>query len=63
MKVQTQTKMVPRAVLPRREDHRIVPGLARPRRNFRITAGLREGWGPAGRVSDVSVAVVDAARA
>jgi hypothetical protein len=45
MKVEAQAKMVPRAVPPRREDHRIVPGSARPRRNFRITAGLREGWG------------------
>jgi hypothetical protein len=63
MKVQTQTKMVPRAVPLRREDYRIVPGSARPRRNFRITAGLREGWGQAGRVSDVSEALVHAARA
>jgi hypothetical protein len=41
----------------RREDFRIVPDSRGPRRDFRITVGLREGWDPEGRVYDVSEAV------
>jgi hypothetical protein len=36
---------------------RIVPDSRGPRRDFRITVGLREGWDPEGRVFDVSEAV------
>lgn len=46
-----------RAAPPRREDYRIVPGSPGPRRDFRITVGLREGWDAEGRVYDVSEAV------
>jgi hypothetical protein len=49
--------LAPRAAPPRREDYAIVPGSAGPRRDFRITVGLREGWDPEGRVYDVSEAV------
>jgi hypothetical protein len=47
----------PRSALPRREDYAIVAGSRGPRRDFRITVGLREGWDPEGRVFDVSEAV------
>ena len=40
-----------------RRDFRIIPGSLGPRRDFRITVGLREGWDPEGRVFDVSEAV------
>jgi hypothetical protein len=46
-----------RPVAPRREDYAIVPGSRGPRRDFRISVGLREGWDPEGRVFDVSEAV------
>ena len=42
---------------PRRGDYDVVPGSRGPRRDFRITVGLREGWDPEGRVYDVSEAV------
>jgi hypothetical protein len=42
---------------PRREDYSIVVGSRGPRRDFRITVGLREGWDAEGRVFDVSEAV------
>jgi hypothetical protein len=42
---------------PRREDYRLVEGSYGPRRDFRITVGLREGWDPEGRVYDISEAV------
>ncbi len=42
--------------------YRIVPGSLGPRRDFRITVGLREGWDPEGRVYDVSEAVRTARR-
>lgn len=42
---------------PRREDYVIVAGSRGPRRDFRITVGLREGWDAEGRVYDVSEAV------
>ncbi|HEY8161762.1 MAG: hypothetical protein ACR650_16440 [Methylocystis sp.] len=38
-------------------SYRIVAGSLGPRRDFRITVGLREGWDPEGRVWDVSEAV------
>ena len=45
-----------------REDYRLVPGSRGPRRDFRITVGLREGWDDEGRVFDVSEAVRTARR-
>lgn len=42
---------------PRREDYHLVPDSYGPRRDFRITVGLREGWDPEGRVYDISEAV------
>jgi hypothetical protein len=42
---------------PRRENYAVVDGSRGPRRDFRITAGLREGWDEEGRVYDVSEAV------
>jgi len=38
-------------------DYVVVPGSYGPRRDFRITVGLREGWDDEGRVWDVSEAV------
>lgn len=46
-----------RAATPKREDYAIVEGSRGPRRDFRITVGLREGWDAEGRVFDVSEAV------
>ncbi|MGB7966450.1 MAG: hypothetical protein WCF64_09650, partial [Methylocella sp.] len=46
-----------RAPAPRREDYAVVDGSRGPRRDFRITVGLREGWDAEGRVYDVSEAV------
>jgi hypothetical protein len=43
--------------VPRRENYAVVDGSRGPRRDFRITAGLREGWDEEGRVYDVSEAV------
>jgi hypothetical protein len=37
--------------------YRLVPNSLGPRRDFRITVGLREGWTAEGRVFDVSEAV------
>jgi hypothetical protein len=42
---------------PRVEDYAVVSGSSGPRRDFRISVGLREGWDPEGRVFDVSEAV------
>jgi hypothetical protein len=42
---------------PKPEDYVIVDGSDGPRRDFRISVGLREGWDPEGRVFDVSEAV------
>ena len=42
---------------PRHEDYVLVEGSRGPRRDFRITVGLREGWDDEGRVYDVSEAV------
>lgn len=44
------------------KSYRIVPGSLGPRRDFRITVGLREGWDQEGRVYDVSEAVRTARR-
>jgi hypothetical protein len=44
------------------KSYRLVPGSYGPRRDFRITVGLREGWDPEGRVYDVSEAVRTARR-
>jgi len=41
---------------PRRGDYVLVPGSRGPRRDFRISVGLREGWDAEGRVFDVSEA-------
>ncbi len=43
-------------------NYKIVEGSRGPRRDFRITVGLREGWDPEGRVYDVSEAVRTARR-
>ncbi len=40
-----------------KQDYRVVTGSRGPRRDFRITVGLREGWDSEGRVYDVSEAV------
>jgi len=45
------------AVLSRSKDFAFVPGSRGPRRDFRITVGLREGWDEEGRVYDISEAV------
>ncbi len=42
---------------PKPESFVIVPGSRGPRRDFRISVGLREGWDADGRVFDVSEAV------
>jgi len=42
---------------PRHEEYALVEGSRGPRRDFRITVGLREGWDAEGRVYDVSEAV------
>jgi hypothetical protein len=47
--------MIARA--PKADDYSVVPGALGPRRDFRITVGLREGWDAEGRVFDVSEAV------
>jgi hypothetical protein len=43
--------------LPERLGYAVVEGSRGPRRDFRITVGLREGWDAEGRVYDVSEAV------
>jgi hypothetical protein len=42
---------------PKPEDYMVVGGSDGPRRDFRISVGLREGWDAEGRVFDVSEAV------
>jgi hypothetical protein len=49
------TKSSPAA--PKPENYVVVPGSQGPRRDFRISVGLREGWDAEGRVFDVSEAV------
>lgn len=46
----------------RPSDYRLVEGSYGPRRDFRITVGLREGWDAEGRVYDISEAVRTAHR-
>src|SRR5665213_3670773 len=49
--------MTARTPAPKAEDYSVVPGSLGPRRDFRISMGLREGWDADGRVFDVSEAV------
>jgi hypothetical protein len=49
--------MTLRPAAPKAEDYSVVPHSLGPRRDFRISVGLREGWDPDGRVFDVSEAV------
>ena len=49
--------MTARTPAPKAEDYSVVPGSLGPRRDFRISVGLREGWDAEGRVFDVSEAV------
>src|SRR6201995_3084440 len=49
--------MTARKPAPKTEDYSVVPGSLGPRRDFRISVGLREGWDADGRVFDVSEAV------
>jgi hypothetical protein len=42
---------------PKMQDYETVPGSQGPRRDFRISIGLREGWDSEGRVFDISEAV------
>jgi hypothetical protein len=48
---------ITRPAAPSVEDYSVVPGSLGPRRDFRISVGLREGWDADGRVFDVSEAV------
>jgi hypothetical protein len=48
---------MPETRSPKPEDYIIVDGSDGPRRDFRISVGLREGWDAEGRVFDVSEAV------
>ena len=49
--------MADRPPAPKIQDYAVVPGSSGPRRDFRISVGLREGWDTEGRVFDVSEAV------
>ena len=55
--LKAEIKMTEQARAPKAEDYSIVPGWLGPRRDFRISVGLREGWDAEGRVFDVSEAV------
>jgi hypothetical protein len=48
---------ITRPSAPRVEDYSVVPGSIGPRRDFRISVGLREGWDTDGRVFEISEAV------
>ena len=48
---------MPETRSPKPEDYVVVDGSDGPRRDFRISVGLREGWDAEGRVFDVSEAV------
>ena len=48
---------MPETRSPKLEDYIVVDGSDGPRRDFRISVGLREGWVAEGRVFDVSEAV------
>ena len=50
-------EMSARTLAPKTKDYSVVPGSSGPRRDFRISVGLREGWDAEGRVFDVSEAV------
>jgi hypothetical protein len=49
--------MIARSPAPKTKYYSVVPGSSGPRRDFRISVGLREGWDADGRVFDVSEAV------
>jgi hypothetical protein len=49
--------MIRRTPVPQAGDYSVVPGSLGPRRDFRVSVGLREGWDADGRVFDVSQAV------
>src|SRR5271166_2629580 len=57
MELKVTEDAAPRPAPPRREDYCVVPGSTGPRRDFRITVGVLEGWDPEGWVFDVSEAV------
>ena len=48
---------ISRPTPPRPEDYVVVPGSQGPRRDFRISVGLLEGWDAEAQVFDVSEAV------
>src|SRR5271154_3761891 len=48
---------MPETRSPKPKDYIVVDGSDGPRRDFRISVGLREGWDAEGRVFDVSEAV------
>src|ERR1700755_3670599 len=48
---------MPQTPPPKPKDYIVVGGADGPRRDFRISVGLREGWDAEGRVFDVSEAV------
>src|ERR1700723_2268204 len=48
---------MPETPPPKPENYTVVDGSDGPRRDFRISVGLREGWDAEGRVFDVSEAV------
>jgi hypothetical protein len=50
-------EIVPRSARIKQTDYAVVEGSRGPRRDFRITVGLREGWDEDGRVYDISEAV------
>jgi hypothetical protein len=52
-----EAEMSARTPAPKAKDYSVVPGSMGPRRDFRISVGLREGWDADGRVFDVSEAV------
>jgi hypothetical protein len=54
---QTEEPDMPNTRSPKPEDYVVVDGSDGPRRDFRISVGLREGWDAEGRVFDVSEAV------
>jgi len=45
---------ISRPTPPRPEDYVVVPGSQGPRRDFRFSVGLRQGWDAEGRVFEVS---------
>jgi hypothetical protein len=57
MAIEGDRAMTARASAPKTEDYSVVPDSSGPRRDFRITVGLREGWDADGRVFDISEAV------